>query len=238
MTPLLSVTDLHVRYGAIRAVQGISVEVPSGEIRVLLGANGAGKSTVTRAILGLVKAHAGSVRFDGTEILGLPPHRVHRLGLAWVPQGRQLLGSLTVLENLRLATDRFPAATARDRIESVFERFPRIRERQRFLAGSLSGGEQQMVAIGRALVTAPRLILMDEPTLGLAPKVISELLGLVQELRSLGISVLMAEQNARQALKIADWGYVLEVGRLAASGPASELAGTDEVQEIYLGGRA
>jgi branched-chain amino acid transport system ATP-binding protein len=236
--PLLTVTDLHVRYGSVRAVQGVCVDLPQGEMRVLLGANGAGKSTVTRAILGLVKAERGSVRLRGVELLGLRPHEVHRVGVAWVPQGRQLWGSLTVLENLRLAADRLGRAVADQRIEAIFERFPRLRERQRNLAGALSGGEQQMVAIGRALVSEPEVILMDEPTLGLAPKVVAELFTLVGELRDLGLSILMAEQNARQALKMADWGYVLEGGTVAASGPARDLAQTEEVQDIYLGGKA
>lgn len=235
---LLTVTDLHVRYGPVRAVQGVSIDLPQGEMRVLLGANGAGKSSVTRAILGLVKADGGSVRLGGAELLGLPPHEIHRAGIAWVPQGRQLWGSLTVLENLRLAADRFGRAVADQRIEAIFNRFPRLRERQRNLAGTLSGGEQQMVAIGRALVSEPAVILMDEPTLGLAPKVVSDLFALVGELRDQGLSILMAEQNARQALKVANWGYVLEGGVLAASGPAMRLAQSEEVQEIYLGGKA
>jgi branched-chain amino acid transport system ATP-binding protein len=238
MTLLLAVSDLHVRYGSVRAVQGVSVDLPRGEIRVLLGANGAGKSTVTRAILGLTKAERGSVRLHDMELLGLPPHEVHRRGIAWVPQGRQLWTSLTVMENLRLAADRLGRDASELRIESIFQRFPRLRARQRHLAGALSGGEQQMVAIGRALVSDPQVILMDEPTLGLAPKLVADLFSLVRELKGLGLSIIMAEQNARQALKVADWGYVLEGGTLAASGPALELAESSVVQDIYLGGKA
>jgi branched-chain amino acid transport system ATP-binding protein len=219
-------------------VQGVHVELPQGEVRVLLGANGAGKSSVTRAILGLTRAERGSVRLNDAELLGLPPHEVHRRGIAWVPQGRQVWASLTVMDNLRLAADRLGRQAAHARIESIFERFPRLRERQRHLAGALSGGEQQMVAIGRALVSDPQVILMDEPTLGLAPKVVSDLFSLVAELKGLGLSVLMAEQNARQALKVADWGYVLEGGTVAANGPAHELAESTVVQDIYLGGKA
>ncbi|MBV9786203.1 MAG: ABC transporter ATP-binding protein [Acidisphaera sp.] len=240
MTPLLEVTDLSVRYGAVPAVSGASIEIFGGEIRVILGANGAGKSTIIKAILGLQRAQAGAIRFDGAhDLRRLRPHQVHRLGIAWVPEGRQLWGTLTVLENLRLGTfaDR-DTARAERHIGEMFERFPRLQERRNQLAGSLSGGEQQMVAIARALVSGPRLLLMDEPSLGLAPFVVRDVFALVREINAMGISVLMVEQNARQALALAHWAYLLETGRVVESGVAAEIAAKDSVKEIFLGGRA
>jgi branched-chain amino acid transport system ATP-binding protein len=240
MTPLLEITDLSVRYGAVPAVAGASIQIFSGEIRVILGANGAGKSTIIKAILGLQRAEAGSIRFDGNhELRRLRPHQIHRLGIAWVPEGRQLWGTMTVMENLRLGAfaDR-DTSRAERRIGEMFERFPRLHERRTQLAGLLSGGEQQMVAIARALVSGPRLLLMDEPSLGLAPLVLSDVFALVREINAMGISVLMVEQNARQALALAHWAYLLETGRVVESGVAAEIAAKDNVKEIFLGGRA
>lgn len=237
--PLLEITDLAVNYGAVPALAGASLAIEAGEIRVILGANGAGKTTIIKAILGLQKAAGGSIRFAGsTDLRRLRPHQIHRLGIAWVPEGRQLFGTLSVLENLRMGgfatTDR--AATER-RIMAMLERFPRLAERRHQLAGLLSGGEQQMVAIARALVSAPRLLLMDEPSLGLAPLVVRDVFALVREINTDGIGVLMVEQNARQALGIAHFAYLLEGGRVVESGPGAEIAARDSVKEIFLGGR-
>ena len=239
-TPLLSLSDVHVAYQAVPALSGVSLEIFEGDVRVILGSNGAGKTTIIKSILGLVRGRQGEIRYRGEhDLRRLKPHQIHRLGIAWVPEGRQLWGTLSVLDNLRMggyAVD--DRAAIELRIEEMFERFPRLRERQQQLAGSLSGGEQQMVAIARALVSGPKLLLMDEPSLGLAPIVVSDVFKLVGEINRMGISILMVEQNARQALKIAHFAYLLEVGRMVGSGSADEMAATEQVQEIFLGGRA
>ena len=237
--PLLAIEDLAVSYGAVPAVDGVSLEIHPGELRVILGANGAGKTTIIKTVLGLLKPRRGRILLDGTQdLLRCRPHQIHRMGIAWVPEGRQLWSTLTVMDNLRMG-----GFAVRDenrvaaRIEEMLDRFPRLRERQNQIAGSLSGGEQQMVAIARALVSEPKLILMDEPSLGLAPKVVADVFALVREINAMGIAVLMVEQNAKQALKVAEWAYLLEVGHMIESGPAAEIAGKDSVREIFLGGR-
>jgi branched-chain amino acid transport system ATP-binding protein len=240
VTPLLSLADLHVAYQAVPAVAGASLELYEGDVRVILGSNGAGKTTIIKSILGLVPAQRGEIRFAGAHSLRrLRPHQIHRLGIAWVPEGRQLWGTLTVLDNLRMGAfavgDR---ALVERRIDEMFARFPRLGERREQLAGSLSGGEQQMVAIARALVSGPKLLLMDEPSLGLAPLVVADVFKLVREINRMGITILMVEQNARQALRVASFAYLLEVGRVVGSGSADEMAATEQVQEIFLGGRA
>jgi branched-chain amino acid transport system ATP-binding protein len=240
MTALLQITDLAVSYGAVPAVDGVSLEIEPGELRVILGANGAGKTTIIKAILGLKKPRRGSIRFDGAhDLLALPPHEIHRLGIAWVPEGRQLWHTMTVLDNLRMGgfEHKDQPAVLR-RIQEMFDRFPRLRERQHQLAGSLSGGEQQMVAIARAMVSGPRLLLMDEPSLGLAPIVVSDVFKLTKEINAMGIAILMVEQNARQALKVADAAYLLETGHVVDFGPAAEIAGRDSVKAVFLGGSA
>jgi branched-chain amino acid transport system ATP-binding protein len=240
MTPLLEVADLAVSYGSVPAVNGVSLSIEPGELRVILGANGAGKTTIIKTILGLLRPRAGSIRYAGdTELLRLKPHQIHHLGISWVPEGRQLWSTLTVLDNLRLGGfgDADKAAVER-RIGEMFERFPRVRERQNQIAGSLSGGEQQMVAIARALVSAPKLLLMDEPSLGLAPLVVRDVFTLVREINAMGIAILMVEQNARQALKVADWAYLLETGRIVESGPAAAIGAKESVQAVFLGGHA
>lgn len=238
--PLMRIEDLAVSYGAVPAVNGVSLEINSGELRVILGANGAGKTTIIKAILGLQKPHRGSIRFDGdVDLLKLKSHDIHALGIAWVPEARQLWNTLSVLDNLRLGgwcVDN--KALVDKRIQEMFERFPRLAERRGQVAGSLSGGEQQMVAIARALISAPRLILMDEPSLGLAPLVVRDVFTLAREINRMGISVLMVEQNARAALKVASWAYLLETGQIIESGPAAEIAGKESVKEVFLGGRA
>ncbi|MBI4182375.1 MAG: ABC transporter ATP-binding protein [Proteobacteria bacterium] len=239
MSALLSISGLHVSYKAVPAVSGVDLDVREGEVRVILGSNGAGKTTIIKAILGLVKPLKGSIRFRDQELTRLPPHRIHQGGISWVPEGRQLWGTLTVLDNLKMGAFSEPdEAAVMERIEAMFERFPRLRERRFQVAGSLSGGEQQMVAIARALVSRPKLILMDEPSLGLAPMVVRDVFALVKEINRMGISILMVEQNARQALKVADWAYLLEVGRMVESGRAAEIAAKESVREIFLGGRA
>ncbi len=240
MTALLQVRDLAVSYGPVTAVDGVTLEIEPGELRVILGANGAGKTTIIKTIVGLLRPRRGTIRFDGThDLLSLRPHQIHRLGIAWVPEGRQLWTTMTVLDNLRMgAFEQTDKARVKRRIDEMFERFPQLRERQHQLAGTLSGGEQQMVAIARALVSEPRLILMDEPSLGLAPILVRNVFSLAQEINRMGIAILMVEQNARQSLKVADAAYLLEIGHIVESGPASEIAGKESVQEIFLGGKA
>jgi branched-chain amino acid transport system ATP-binding protein len=234
---ILHVRGLEVTYGPVPAVAGVGLEVPEGEIRAILGANGAGKSSTIKAILGLLKARAGTIEFEGRPIRGLPTHRIHQLGIAWVPEGRQLFSTLTVHENLEMgAFARGNGAQFRAKLDEVFSLFPRLRERRAQVAGSLSGGEQQMLAIARALMAEPRLLLMDEPSLGLAPKVVRLLFEQIQEINARGLSILMVEQNARQALRIAHYAYLLEVGRLVAEGPSRELEASESVKRVYLGG--
>ena len=238
--PLLSIEDLVVSYGAVPAVNDVSLEIHPGELRVILGANGAGKATIIKTILGLKKASRGRIVLDGaTDLVALKPHQIHRRGVAWVPEGRQLWQTMTVLDNLRMGSFEHPdQAGVSRRIEEMLERFPRLRERKGQLAGLLSGGEQQMVAVARALVSGPRLLLMDEPSLGLAPLVVRDVFALVREINAMGIAILMVEQNARQALKVAHWAYLLELGRIVEFGRADDIAGRESVQAVFLGGAA
>jgi branched-chain amino acid transport system ATP-binding protein len=237
---LLSVSDIYVSYGAVPAASGVSLTIDPGEVRIILGANGAGKTTILRTILGLTKPKQGSIQFDGAhELLSMRTHQIHGLGIAWVPEGRQLWGTMTVLENIRLgATLVRDDKTVTRRIDAMMDRFPRLRERRRQLAGSLSGGEQQMVALARALVSGPRLLLMDEPSLGLAPLVVQDVFALAREINETGISILLVEQNARQALRIAHWVYLLETGRIVDQGSPDAMMSNPKVQEIFLGGSA
>jgi len=234
---LLQVKGLEVTYGPVRAVKGVDLEVPKGEIRAILGANGAGKSSIIRAIMGLVKSRRGTLTLADRELQRLQPHTVNRLGIAWVPEGRQIFSTLTVHENLLMGAfgQRHPQEV-RARQEQIMELFPILKARQAQLGGSLSGGEQQMLAIGRALMSNPVLLLMDEPSLGLAPKVVQYLFDLTREIRARGISILMAEQNARQALRVADYAYLLEVGEMRDSGPARDMEASERVRQVYLGG--
>jgi branched-chain amino acid transport system ATP-binding protein len=240
MTPLLSVSDLAVSYGAVPAVQGVGLEIFPGEVRVILGANGAGKTTIIKSLFGLLRPRRGTSSYaGGHDLFRLKPHQIRKLGLAWVPEGRQLWNTLSVMDNLRMGgfveSDR--KQTDR-RIDEMFERFPRLRERRDQIAGSLSGGEQQMVAIARALIAAPKLLLMDEPSLGLAPIIVQDVFRLVRDINEMGISILMVEQNARQALRVASWAYLLEVGAIVDSGPAAEIGSHSRVQAVFLGGEA
>ncbi|MGI4811464.1 MAG: ABC transporter ATP-binding protein [Janthinobacterium lividum] len=233
----LEITDLMVSYGRTEAVRGVSLTVSPGEIVALIGANGAGKTTIMRAISGLLKPRSGRIRFDGADIAGRPAHRIAAAGLLQVPEGRQCFAELTVAENLALGAYLVPdrAEIAR-RQERVLTRFPRLAERLEQLAGSLSGGEQQMLAIGRALMGAPRLLLLDEPSMGLAPLFVEEIFGIVASLKREGTTILLVEQNASAALEIADDAYVLETGRVVLSGAASVVADDPGVVAAYLGG--
>jgi len=234
--PLLAIDGLSVHYGAIQALHGVSIAVEPGEIVTLIGANGAGKSTTLRAISGLVKPSGGAIAFDGRTLAGLAPHKILRLGLAQVPEGRGIFPNLTVDENLDLGafvrTNRKDVADDRVR---VFELFPRLKERLDQRAGTLSGGEQQMLAIGRALLARPRLLLLDEPSLGLAPQLVQTIFKIIREINATGTTIFLVEQNAHMALRVAHRAYVLEVGRVVMSGLASELAASEAVKKAYLG---
>jgi len=234
--PLLEVRDLHVHYGAIHALQGISFTVEEGQIATLIGSNGAGKSTTLRTISGLVRPSSGSIRFDGQHIDALPPHKIVRLGIAQSPEGRGVFANLTVDENLEIGaytrSDR--PEIARDR-ERVLHLFPRLRERLNQLSGTLSGGEQQMLAIARALLARPRLLLLDEPSLGLAPQIVKTIFQIIREINEGGTTILLVEQNAHMALRAAHQGYVLEVGKIVLADDAEKLAASDEVRKAYLG---
>ncbi len=234
---MLQVSGLEVTYGPVRAVQRVDLEVHTGEIRAILGANGAGKSSIIKAIMGLVKPHGGKVVFEGKEIHRLPPHKVNQLGIAWVPEGRHIFSTLTVYENLLMGA--FSGRNGQEvqaRLAQLLALFPILQQRREQLGGSLSGGEQQILAVGRALMSSPRLLLMDEPSLGLAPKVVQFLFDLVRQIRERGISILMAEQNARQALRVSDYAYLLEVGEIRGGGSAREMEASEEVRRVYLGG--
>ena len=234
---LLSIQNLHVAYGSILALQGISVEVREGEIVTLIGANGAGKSTLLRAISGVVPVRSGRITFGGADLNSIPAHRIVELGIAHVPEGRGIFANLTVLENLKLATwSRKDRLNLQREYQRVFEIFPRLAERQSQLAGTLSGGEQQMLAVGRALMTRGRLLLLDEPSMGLAPVLVREIFQTLREINARGTTILLVEQNARQALKLAQRGYVLETGRLTVAGSAAELMDNPNVKAAYLGG--
>lgn len=237
-TPLLSVTGLQVSYGGIEAVKGISFRVFRGQIVTLIGANGAGKSTTLRAISGIVPIVGGTVTFNDINLArySRAPDRIVALGLAHVPEGRGIFANLTVAENLRLATYlRRDAAGVKQDLERVFSIFPRLKERQRQMGWTLSGGEQQMLALGRALMTKCTLMLLDEPSMGLSPILVEQVFQVIQEIRKAGTTVLLVEQNAHMALQVADYGYVMETGRITLSGTADRLLGDPRVREAYLG---
>jgi branched-chain amino acid transport system ATP-binding protein len=232
---LLEVRDLDVRYGHIQALKGISLDVAEGEIVALLGANGAGKTTLMRSISGLQRPHAGQILLRGTPIQRTGADAIVRLGVSQVPEGRRVFPTLSVLENLRLGAYTRPAAEAGKTLEQVWTMFPRLLERREQLAGTLSGGEQQMLVIGRALMAQPKLLLLDEPSLGLAPIIVRDIFRSLHQIRQQGMTVLLVEQNARMALKLADRAYVLETGHIRLQGPAAELLASPEVQASYLG---
>ena len=233
---MLKVENLSVSYGVIGAVKGVSFEVGQGEIVALIGANGAGKTTILQTITGLLSPRGGSIRFDGADLLKTPAHKIVSLGMAHVPEGRRIFQELTVLENLRLG-----AFTRKDKkeieasLEMVYSRFPRLKERRTQIAGTLSGGEQQMLAMGRALMSRPKIILMDEPSMGLSPLLVSEVFDIIREINAAGTTVLVVEQNARKVLSIADRAYVLETGKIVLEGNAKDLLNDDSVKKAYLG---
>jgi branched-chain amino acid transport system ATP-binding protein len=237
VAPLLQLDDLHVHYGAIWALKGINLTVGEGEIVSLIGANGAGKSTTLRAISGVVTASSGRICFHEEDITKVPAHDIVKKGIAQVPEGRRVFANLSVLENLEMgAYIRRDTKGIKQDLEDVLDRFPRLRERIGQVAGTLSGGEQQMLAIGRALMTRPKLMLLDEPSMGLAPLLVKEIFSIIEEINREGTTILLVEQNARMALQIADRAYVLETGRIVLDGPAKELARQEEVKKAYLGG--
>jgi branched-chain amino acid transport system ATP-binding protein len=233
---LLEVENLHVSYGAIVALRGISFQVQAGQVVSLIGANGAGKSTTINTLSGLIKPRKGAIRFDGHDLAGWRADRVARQGLIQVPEGRQIIATLTVQENLEMgAYLRKDQDAVRRDIEAVFERFPRLKERRRQKAGSLSGGEQQMLAVGRALLASPRLLMLDEPSMGLAPLLVNEIFEIIRSIKDEGKTILLVEQNARKALEIADYAYVLERGQIVHAGPAADLRQDQAIIKAYLG---
>ncbi|WP_112134022.1 ABC transporter ATP-binding protein [Glycomyces dulcitolivorans] len=231
--PILEVEGLRVAYGRVQAVRNVSFSVPEGGLVALVGANGAGKSSVLAAVSGLVKPAAGRVRFDGDDVTRKPAHRRIGAGLVLVPEGRQILGTLTVAENLLLGAHRRRREAAPE--SEMYDLFPVLAERRALPAGSLSGGEQQMLAIARAMIARPRVVLLDEPSMGLAPKMVDEVFAVIEKIRASGVTVVLVEQNARRALRAADTGHVLETGEIAHSGPASELLQDPRVVKAYLG---
>ena len=234
---MLTVEDINVYYGAIHAIKGISLDVPDGEIVALIGSNGAGKSTTLRTISGLMKPKTGKILYEGHDIACVPAHKIVGMGLCQVPEGRHVFANMTVMENLELGAylRKDKDGIAKD-MDEVFKKFPRLLERKDQLSGTLSGGEQQMLAMGRALMSRPKLLLLDEPSMGLAPLLVKEIFNIIKEINESGTTVLLVEQNANMALSIADKAYVLETGRITLSGTAKELASSEAVRKAYLGG--
>lgn len=234
---LLEIKDLEVNYGVIKAIKGVSFDVNEGEIIALIGANGAGKTTILHTITGLIQAKKGSIVFDGKELTKTPPHKIVSMGMAHVPEGRRIFQQLSVLENLKLgAYTRKDKSEIASTLKMVYERFPRLEERKNQVAGTLSGGEQQMLAMGRAMMSKPRLLMLDEPSMGLAPILVEQIFDMIKELHKQGTTILLVEQNAQMALSVADRGYVLETGRISLSGTGAELAASEDVRKAYLGG--
>ena len=233
---MLKINDLHVSYGGIKALRGINLEVPDGKIVTLIGANGAGKSTTLRTISGLVKAESGSITYDDQELVGKPINKILEAGIAQIPEGRRVFPNMTVLENLKIGAY---LRNDKDGIEKdikwVYELFPRLEERHWQLAGTLSGGEQQMLAVGRGLMSRPKMMMLDEPSLGLAPLVVQDIFSIIKEINRQGVTILLVEQNANMALKAADFAYVLETGEITKFGTGMELLNDDSIKEAYLG---
>lgn len=232
--PILKVENLTVTYGRIQAVRGVSFEAAAGSLVTLVGANGAGKSSVINAVSGMLRPRGGTITFEGRDITRLPSHKLVEQGLVQVPEGRQILATLTIAENLQLG-GWHSGSTAQRTIAEVYERFPVLAARRTLPAGALSGGEQQMLAIARALVAAPKVMLMDEPSMGLAPKVVDEVFRVIEEIRATGTTVVLVEQNARRALRAAEHGYVMQTGEVVHQGPAAELLADDRIVQAYLG---
>lgn len=233
---MIKIDDLVVSYGGIEALKGISLEVPSGKIVTLVGSNGAGKSTTLKAIVGLVKPKSGSINYEGIDLTKLNTEDMVKKGIALVPEGRRVFADLTVLENLKIgAYSRKDKTGIAEDLEKIYSLFPRLKERNWQAAGTLSGGEQQMLAIGRALMSRPKLIMMDEPSLGLAPIIVKELFGIIKKINKEGMTVLLIEQNANAALKIADIGYIMETGKIILKGEGKDLVNNEEIKKAYLG---
>ena len=233
---MLEIKDLEVFYGMIQAIKGVSFEVNEGEVIALIGANGPGKTTILHTITGLLDARCGSVIFDGTDITKVPAHRIVSMGMAHVPEGRRVFANLSVYQNLKMgAYTRKDKQEIEDTLNMVYDRFPRLKERQNQMAGTLSGGEQQMLAMGRALMSRPRIILMDEPSMGLSPIFVNEIFDIIKEVSASGTTVLLVEQNAKKALSISDRAYVLETGKIVLDGKADDLLNNDSIKKAYLG---
>ena len=236
MEPILKVSDINVYYGAIHAIKGVSFEVNPGEIVTLIGANGAGKSTTLQTISGLLHSRTGSIEFLGESLMGIPAHKIVAKGLAQVPEGRRIFLQMTVEENLEMGAYTRSGGDIDADLEKVYAYFPRLMERRRQIAGTLSGGEQQMLAMGRALMSRPKLLMLDEPSMGLAPILVEQIFKIIQTLHEAGTTILLVEQNAQAALSIADRGYVLETGKIVTSGTGTELLASPEIKKAYLGG--
>lgn len=233
---MLKVEDLKVSYGMIQAIKGVSFEVNQGEVIALIGSNGAGKTTILHTITGLLSAQSGSIIFEGKDLQKTPAHKIVELGMAHIPEGRRIFSGLTVYENLKMgAYTRNNKAEIEETLEMVYKRFPRLAERKKQLAGTLSGGEQQMLAMGRALMSKPKIILMDEPSMGLSPIFVNEIFDIIQEISAGGTTVLLVEQNAKKALSISDRAYVLETGNIVLSGKAADMLNDEAVKKAYLG---
>ena len=233
---MLEVKDLEVYYGVIQAIKGISFHVEEGEVIALIGANGAGKTTTLQTITGMLNAQAGSIQFEGTELTKIPGHKIVSMGMAHVPEGRRVFAQLSVLENLKLgAYTRKDKTEIEESLKRVYKSFPRLEERKNQLAGTLSGGEQQMLAMGRALMSKPRIVLMDEPSMGLSPIFVEEIFNIIKEISAEGTTVLLVEQNAKKALSIADRAYVLETGKIVLEGEAKDLLNDESIKKAYLG---
>ena len=236
MAELLNVENINVYYGAIHAIKGVSFHVDEGEVVTLIGANGAGKSTTLQTVSGLLRSKTGSITFAGQNISNAAPHTLVAHGLAHVPEGRRIFLQMTVEENLEMGAYTQPSADTGASMERVYDQFPRLKERQRQIAGTLSGGEQQMLAMGRALMSKPKLLMLDEPSMGLAPILVAQIFDIIRALHKAGTTILLVEQNAQMALSVADRAYVLETGKITLSGTGDELAHSDEVRKAYLGG--
>ena len=232
---LLKVDDMHVYYGAIHAIKGVSFEVNEGEIVTLIGANGAGKSTTLNTVAGLLRPRSGSIIFDGQNLATVPANKTVSLGMALCPEGRRIFQQMTVRENLEMGGFTRPKTEIGVSMEEMFRRFPRLKEREKQIAGTLSGGEQQMLAIARAMMSKPRLLMLDEPSMGLAPILVEQIFDIIKELHAAGVTILLVEQNAQMALSIADRAYVLETGKVSKTGEANELLHDDDVRKAYLG---
>ena len=232
---MLEIRDIHVFYGAIHAIKGVSFEVNEHEIVTLIGANGAGKSTILNTVAGLLRPRSGQVLFDGKNVGAVPAHKMVGLGMALCPEGRRIFQQMTVKENLEMGGYSRPAAEIAPSVEEMFQRFPRLKEREKQIAGTLSGGEQQMLAMARALMSRPRLLMLDEPSMGLAPILVEQIFDIIREMHAAGTTILLVEQNAQMALSVADRAYVLETGNITMSGDAQALLHDDNVRKAYLG---